>query len=185
MRRSHIFAAAVHEVLEANLLRQIAPSPLTPSQFHLLKLMAIDGHHQIGQVADLLGVSPPAATKNVDKLERLGLIVRTPSKGDRRATLLSVSPKGRRLVRKYEELKTGRLTRAVQPFRTEQVERFSELLEHFAVSLLDLEPCDSSFCLRCAGYIASDCPIGDVCGGCPYEQSQGTRPEAQAAAEST
>ena len=110
LRYTHIFASAVREILELKLLREISPLPLTLSQFHLLKLMTVNGQHQMGQLADFLGVSPPAATKNIDKLERLKLVVRNPSKGDRRATLLSVSPKGRRLVRKYEELKTARLS---------------------------------------------------------------------------
>ena len=168
VRGSHIFASVVREVLETNLLRQLMPTPLTPSQFHLLKLMALDGQHQVGQVAGLLGVSPPAATKTVDKLERLGLIVRAPSKGDRRATLLSVSLKGRRLIRRYEELKSRRLSEALRQFRSAQVESFSELLEHFALSLLGQVPDAGRFCLRCAAYIASDCPVGAACGGCPY-----------------
>src|SRR3990172_1781993 len=89
LRSSHIFASAVREILEQKLVREVSSVPLTLSQFHLLKLMHLNGRHQVGQVADFLGVSPPAATKNIDKLEALGLLVREPSKGDRRARLLS------------------------------------------------------------------------------------------------
>jgi DNA-binding MarR family transcriptional regulator len=174
VRYSHIFASAVREVLEMKLLRDVCPTPLTLSQFQLLKLMSTNGHHQVGEVADFLGVSPPAATKNIDKLERLGLVIRSPSKGDRRATLLTVSPKGRRLVRKYEEAKSARLSPVLERFQPEEIEQFSRLLERFSVSLLDVEPSGPSFCLRCAAYVEEGCPVGQILGGCPYEKIRGT-----------
>lgn len=170
VRYSHIFASAVREVLEVKLLRAVCPTPLTLSQFQLLKLMSANGHHQVGEVADFLGVSPPAATKNIDKLERLGLVVRSPSKGDRRATLLTVSPKGRRLVRKYEEAKTARLSPVLDRFEPQEIEQFTWLLERFSVSLLDVESSAPGFCLRCAAYVEEGCPVGQIRGGCPYEK---------------
>src|SRR3990172_12542924 len=136
LRSSHIFASAVREILELKLVREVSPVPLTLSQFHLLKLMFLNGRHQVGEVADFLGVSPPAATKNIDKLEAHGLVVRAPSKGDRRATLLSVSPKGRRLVRRYEALKTARLAPVLARFRPEELEQLKHLLERFSLLLL-------------------------------------------------
>jgi DNA-binding MarR family transcriptional regulator len=174
-RYSHIFAAAVREILEVRFLREATELPLTLSQFHLLKLMAVNGQHQVGEVADFLGVSPPAATKNIDKLERLGLVIRMPSPGDRRATLLSVSPKGRRLVKGYERLKTARVAPVLEGFEPEELEQFSRLLERFAVALLSLSPGGDGFCLRCAAYLAAGCPVGEVRGGCPYEKMRASR----------
>lgn len=170
LRHSHIFASVVREVLEMKLLREVSPCPLTLSQFHLVKLMSLDGHHQVGEVAEFLGVSPPAVTKNIDKLERLGLVIRTPSKGDRRATLLSVSRKGRRLVRKYEELRAARLSPVLARFRREEIEQLAGLLERVSVSLLDLEPSGGGLCLRCAACIEDGCAVGRIRGGCPYRK---------------
>jgi len=179
VRSTHIFASAVREVLELRLLRDASPLPLTLAQFHVLKLMSLNGHHQVGEVADFLGVTPPAATKNIDKLERLGLVVRRPSQGDRRATLLSVSPKGRRLVRMYEELKAARLSPVLANFRPREVEALAELLERFSVSLLGAESSRPGFCLRCAAYIEPDCPVGRLRGGCPYQQRRRARRSAR------
>ena len=92
------FSAVVQEILELKLLREVSPDPLSLSQFHLLKLISLNGQHQVGQVADFLGVSAPAASKNIDKLERLGLVAREQCKGDRRAILLASSRRGRQLV---------------------------------------------------------------------------------------
>lgn len=172
VRYSHIFASAVREVLEVRLLRSASSLPLTLSQFHLLKLMTFNGQHQVSEVASFLGVSPPAATKNIDKLERLGLLSRAQSTGDRRATLLSVTAKGRRLVQRYERVKTERLAPVLAAFEPQELARLTGLLERFAVALLDLDPGVDGFCLRCAAYLEEGCPVGALRGGCPYSGLQ-------------
>lgn len=174
MRLSHIFASIVREIIEAKLLHEATPLPLTLSQFHILKLMTLNGRHQAGELAEFLGISAPAATKNVDKLERFGLIIRRPSQGDRRANVLSASHKGRRLVEKYEALKAKRILPLAEEFGPEEVDNLSDLIERFSVSLLKRERTRRGFCLRCAAYIETGCPVGHVRGGCPYDQARGT-----------
>ena len=71
LRQTHIFASTVREILEVKLLREVSDAHLTLPQLQLLKLMVRDGQHQVTEVAHFLGVSPPAATKNIDKLEGL------------------------------------------------------------------------------------------------------------------
>jgi DNA-binding MarR family transcriptional regulator len=182
LRSSHIFASAVREFLESKPLKEASSLPLTISQFHLLKLMAHNGRHQVREVADFLGVSPPAATKNVDKLERLGLVIRKPSHGDRRVTWLSVSNKGRRLVERYEEIKIERLTPVLKNFRLDDLDLLADLLERFSIALMEKEKTRRGFCLRCDAYIQNDCPIGEVRGGCPYKMSRKARSKGLVAA---
>ena len=74
LRISHVFAFAIREILETRYLRETAPSPLSLSQVHMLKLIDLNGNHYVGEIAEFLGVSAPAASKNVDKLARLGLL---------------------------------------------------------------------------------------------------------------
>jgi DNA-binding MarR family transcriptional regulator len=169
LRLSHIFSSVVREILEVRLLEDTTPLPLTLSQFHILKLMTLNGRHQVGELAEFLGVSAPAITKNVDKLERFGLVVRTPSEGDRRVILLAPSQKGRKLVQKYEELKTARLLPALSGFGDDELGQFNSMLERVAVALLRQEETPRGFCMRCAAYIETGCPVGHVRGGCPYD----------------
>jgi DNA-binding MarR family transcriptional regulator len=182
LRNSHIFASAVREVLETKMIREASPQPLTLAQLHILKLMTFDGQHRVTELADLLGVSPPAATKNIDKLERLGLVLRAPSPDDRRATLLSVSPRGRRLVDRYEQIKRAHLAPVVNDFQPEEVEQLATLLERFSVSLLQRERSRRGYCLRCDAYIAADCPVGHLRGGCPYQLARAPKAAPHAAA---
>ena len=137
--------------------------------------MALNGQSHVGEVADFLGISAPAATRNTDKLERLGLIDRRPSKDDRRATLLTVSARGRALVGGYDQLLDRRLGTALEDFGTAETDRLSDLLERFFTSLLKGEASGTSrrFCLRCAAYLDGACPVGRLSGGCPYQGSSG------------
>jgi DNA-binding MarR family transcriptional regulator len=170
LRYSHVFSSAVREIMESRYLNEVSPHSLTLPQFHLLKLIALNGHHQVGEVAEFLGVSSPAASKNIDKLEGLGLVCREHSKGDRRAVMLTASTKGRRLVKKYEALKAERLAPVMARFRPEQIDEMAHMLERFSVLLFDAEKSEEGFCLRCAAYCEQSCPVGHVLGNCPYER---------------
>ena len=170
LRHAHIFSAVVQEILELKLLREVSPNPLSLSQFHLLKLIALNGQHQVGQVADFLGVSAPAASKNIDKLERLGLVVRERSQGDRRATLLASSRKGKMLVRKYEDLKAERLQPILQAFTTYDLRQLTRLLEQFSLALIHAEDTGEDLCFRCSAYFDDNCPVTHFHDDCPYQK---------------
>ncbi len=184
LRYSHIFASVVRELLEVKLLAETTEDPLTLPQFHLLKLLSANGQHQVGEVAEFLGVSAPAATKNIDKLERLGLAARTPCQGDRRATLLSASARGRKLVQRYEELKTERLAPVLESFNSTELEQLTRLLERFSLTLIRAEePEHGGLCLRCSAYYDENCPVQHLQDGCPYQVIRGSRSESATVAE--
>jgi DNA-binding MarR family transcriptional regulator len=179
LRDSHIYASAVREVLESKLLQDVTSLPLTFSQLRILRCMAGNGSHQVGEVAGWLGVSPPAATRNVDKLVRLGLLVRRRSRGDRRAALIALSPRSRTLMSRYERHTAECLDPLLREFPREEVARFTRSLERFTLSLLRHGQVVQAACLRCAAYFQNSCPVAGAIGGCP---SGGTR-SAQARRE--
>lgn len=174
-RYSHIFSSVVRELLEVKLLREVTSHPLSLSQFHLLKLISLNGKHQVGEVADFLGVSSPAATKNVDKLEKLGLVSRTPSPGDRRAILLESSTSGRKLVRAYESLKEERLESILAAFSSQDLRQLTNLLERFSLALIQAEESQDGLCFRCSAYFDEHCPITHLREGCPYQKVRQSR----------
>jgi DNA-binding MarR family transcriptional regulator len=169
----HIFSNAVHEILESKYLREVSPHPITVAQFHLLKLITLRGRHQVGEVAEFLGVSSPAVSKNIDKLEGLGLVTRRTARGDRRVTLLSASEEGRRLVSAYEDLKAQRLAPVLDGFDEHEIDRLSEMLERFALSLFQAEDAGSGFCLRCAAYGEENCALAHLGTNCPFRRGNG------------
>ncbi|MFQ5349774.1 MAG: MarR family winged helix-turn-helix transcriptional regulator, partial [Thermoanaerobaculia bacterium] len=155
---------------ELKVLRQVTDDPLTLPQFHLLKLISLNGSHQVGEVAQFLGVSPPAASKNIDKLEGLGLVARSPSTDDRRATLLASSPRGRRLVRRYEALKEEWLEPVLDGFDDKELAQFTRFLERFSLRLIEQQDSGEGLCLRCSAYYDEACPVNHLRDGCPYQK---------------
>jgi len=60
-----------------------------------------------GELAARERVSPPAMTQHVDRLERDGLVVRTPSPDDRRRVGLALTEEGRRVLRRVRSRRTA------------------------------------------------------------------------------
>lgn len=173
VRNCHILAAAVREVMEQQPLREAFPVPLSMPQFVSLKLLARHGARPMGELARLLGVTPPATTKIVDKLERLGLAARAVAPGDRRATLVRISVEGRQVVESYERAREEHLARVMARFSQAELAHLSELLEALSVCLLSGGD-ETKPCLRCTAEIEDDCPVSLSFSGCPVQLAPGT-----------
>jgi DNA-binding MarR family transcriptional regulator len=73
---------------------------LTPALFGLLNLLAVrDGAIQ-QELGAAMGVDPSTMVSLVDELERAGLAERRPHPADRRARAVTITPKGRRLLKR-------------------------------------------------------------------------------------
>jgi len=175
LRCGHILGSLFREILEESYLSQRCSHALTRTQFCLLKLITLNADLQLSEVARYLGVTPAAITKNVDKLEEMALLTRDPCVEDRRATLLSASDEGCRVVEEYEELKETRMAPVVQSLEEEELDELCDLLEALCVDLVRHGHPDSDGCMRCAGYYSTDCLVGMAQGDCamrsPHEMT--------------
>lgn len=166
LRWSHILSSVLREILEDRFLGEVSPHRLTRAQFCCLKLTALNADVQVGELATCLGVSAAASSKNIDKLERLGLVRRESSAEDRRVCLLSATREGRQLVREYEGLKAERIAPVVNAVGAERLEELCDVLEQICVGLLREEHPLRGPCLRCAGYYHANCGVASVQGLC-------------------
>jgi MarR family 2-MHQ and catechol resistance regulon transcriptional repressor len=69
-------------------------SGLTVLQLMVLLKLRRGGRRPMSDLKDELDVTTGAVTGLVDRLERLGLVVRNPSEEDRRVTFLALTPEG-------------------------------------------------------------------------------------------
>ncbi len=166
LRSGHVLRSLLREFLEEDFLRQVCRHRLTRSQFCFLKLIAANSELQVGELARSIGVSAAATSKNLDKLERLGLVTREASSEDRRAILLSASAEGRRLVRDYERHKAARLAPVIENLGAEKTGLLCDLLEEVCSGMLARVENPRGTCLRCAGYYLSDCAYEKFQGEC-------------------
>jgi DNA-binding MarR family transcriptional regulator len=173
LRYGHILSSLLREFLETSFLDQLVPFRLTRSQFCFLKLIAANTDLQVGELAWSLGVSPASSSKNIDRLEELGLVVRETSPTDRRATLLSASSAGRNLVCEFERLKAARLAPVIAELGEEKTAELCDLLQDVCLKLLEQHAVPDAPCLRCAGYFRQDCAVEELQGECALKPRRG------------
>jgi len=166
LRYGHVLRSLLREFLEEDFLRQVCPHRLTRSQFCFLKLIAANSELQVGELARSIGVSAAATSKNLDKLERLGLVIREASSEDRRAILLSASDAGCRLVADYERLKAAQLAPVIEALGPAKTDQLCDLLEEVCVGMLERTVNTRGSCLRCAGYFSPACSFEKLQGVC-------------------
>jgi DNA-binding MarR family transcriptional regulator len=99
----------------ARLLRETASGGLTPTQLAVLGALLREGPRQLTELSIAERINPTLLSRVVAKLEEDGFVLRSPHELDRRAYLLSITPKGRALAegirRDRCEALTERLTR--------------------------------------------------------------------------
>jgi len=166
LRYGHVLSSLLREFLEESFLHEACEHKLTRAQFCFLKLITANADLQVGELARSLGVSAAASSKNLDKLEDLGLVSRTACSEDRRATLLKASIAGERLVQEYERLKAARLEPVIDTLGPEKTDDLCNLLEEVCLGLLTQDAVPRAGCLRCAGYYRPECSVEQLQGEC-------------------
>ncbi|MCO5973652.1 MULTISPECIES: MarR family winged helix-turn-helix transcriptional regulator [Actinoallomurus] len=106
-------------------VRQYGPRTLTSSQASTLSSLEALGPVRLGDLAAHEGVSAPTQSRLVASLETQALLRRTPDVGDRRATLLEITPEGRRQL---EQLRTERSAFLVERLGTLSPEQRAALV---------------------------------------------------------
>src|ERR687887_539783 len=87
---------------------------LTPVQAKLLCVLAF-GPRGMAELAQCFGVEKPALTGLVDRVERRGLVRRSPVPGDRRALRVTLTDTGRRAASAFHADATEQLDDLLSP----------------------------------------------------------------------
>jgi len=114
MPKTQLDTVAVADALRPALLRigrelrrEARAVGVSPEQVTLLVAIKYAPGIGVRELAARERISPPALTKHVDRLEREGLVVRTPSSDDRRRVGLTLSDEGQRLLRRVRSRRTA------------------------------------------------------------------------------
>jgi DNA-binding MarR family transcriptional regulator len=119
-------------VRTARRLRQEADLGLSPSLTAALGTVERHGPLTPSELAEAERVKRPTATRIAAALEAEDLIVRAPDPADGRGCLLSISPRGRDVLRRLRKRKTAYLSRRMRELDdgdVEALERAAEVLE--------------------------------------------------------
>ncbi|MGA2005091.1 MAG: MarR family transcriptional regulator [Terriglobales bacterium] len=159
MGSAQIFASAVEEVVEKQILEQSAGKGFTLSQFKLLKMVAMTDAHTISDVALFLGVSNAAASKAVDKLVRRKLLRREEGSPDRREIRVSLTDSSLGLLAIYEQKKERKLAQVFRGFSEDKLKRAARLLDRLSAELVDHHAHPDEVCLQCGIYFRDQCLV--------------------------
>ena len=115
------------------------PVDVRVSPGHVQILIALSrGPHSVGQLAEALGVSPPAATQLVDRLVEHGMVERRHGTADRRVVLVDYAPRMREVALGLMEVRRRRVAEAFARLTDEEalafVKGLRSLTESFCVT---------------------------------------------------
>jgi len=170
---AHVFASAVHDVVEQRLLERVAGGQITVPQVKLLKLVAMTDAYTLGDVAAFLNVSNAAASKAVDRLVRRNLLRRSEDQKDRRIMHLALTQTGHGLLTAYETARRQKLESIFTQFPREELQRAAELLDRISADIVDHTADPQEVCLKCGIYFRERCLVRQlVKRNCFYQRHQ-------------
>lgn len=138
MKYAHGVSDGVHVVdrlleiallIQEDMSRELGPANLTAARTHLLWEIHHRGPSTQQTLAAALQVSPRNVTGLVDAVEKGGFARRAPHPTDRRATLVTLTEQGTRVMREMQESRQQIASHLVADFDAGRLERFTADLD--------------------------------------------------------
>jgi MarR family transcriptional regulator for hemolysin len=127
-RRLNMAARAARQVLDAHLARV----GMTSAGFVALMVLRHRSPLIQRQMAQWLGIEGPTLTRQLERLEREGLIARRPLASDRRATVVELTPAGLERLGELESIVGEAALEVTARLTSTQLEQLNELLDRIA-----------------------------------------------------
>lgn len=125
--------------------RGVSQFGITRTQWTLLSYVArAEGGNQ-SALAEYMGLAPMTLTRQIDKLEALGLLKRQQSSQDRRTNLIYLTPKSQQLLQDMNALARTVKRQALAHFSDAECQQLHQFLTRMRDNLVREEPCDCCF----------------------------------------
>ena len=118
----HERARAVHEDLQ-------------PASYLMLSWLVDEGPVRASEMVENFNIDKGAVSRQLQHLDDLGLVTRTPDPADGRATLVVASDEARRRLTDVSEHRRKWLDEQLGDWTTEELENFAATLEKYNLSL--------------------------------------------------
>lgn len=130
-----IHSAAIH--LLRRLRKTDETSGISAARLSILSVLVFTGDKTPGELAQIEQVKPPTMTKLIQGLETDGLVIRRVHAGDKRASRIRVTAKGRRKLIKAQKLRIQTLSELMQSLDPEEIQTLTDaslLMEKLSAS---------------------------------------------------
>ena len=93
------------DAIKRSLAHLVEPHGITPQQYNVLRILRGAGPEGLPTltIGERMVEQTPGVTRLIDRLERKGLVVRTPCPKDRRRVFCQITPKGLDLLEELDE----------------------------------------------------------------------------------
>lgn len=139
--------------------RLLARNQLSHAQFLQLRYLLWNPGATVGEMADRLGISRPAATQSIDRLVRRGLVQRIGDVQDRRRVHLRLTARGEAVTRRTIADMERELDLVVEKLTPEEQHALSRGVDAFLASALTDAELIESVCLGCIHDGDPKCPV--------------------------
>lgn len=123
---SHLISSAFHRVVLAH--------GLSVAEWRVLASLAGNQAMSTGRLAQLALTKGPTATRLLDRMEARGQVQRLAHDGDRRVTLVRITPQGRRTVARLMALAQQHEQAVLQPFGPQAAQQLKNTLRRLIES---------------------------------------------------
>ena len=120
--------AQAHELVASEFHAIAAQHGLTSSEWRVLATLAGGEPTSIGQLARIVVMKQPTVTRLLDRMEATGHVQRVPHDGDRRITLVTITPRGQALTEKLVPLAREHEARVLAPFGAQRANALKQSL---------------------------------------------------------
>lgn len=107
----------------------VKDSGLSPAQMHTVEVIGHNQNMRMKELAERLGVTTGTLTVGIDKLEKMGLVMRKPHEKDRRSWLIILTDKGTSMYEQHHRFHLEFTSEISRDLNNEQVKTLSELLK--------------------------------------------------------
>jgi DNA-binding MarR family transcriptional regulator len=121
------------------LRREAREVGVSPEQVSLLVAIKYTPGVGVRELAARERVSPPALSNHVDRLERDGLVSRTPDTADRRRVGLTLTDEGQRVLRRVRSRRTAWLATRLRGLSSDELEAVEAAIEPLSQLLREAE----------------------------------------------
>lgn len=161
-----LVAQTVQEYSLPRMFESACEHHLSRNQVMTLNLLRSGRGISVSEIARVLEVTPPAASKIVERLTSLGYARRRARHGDRRVSEVVIGDGGRALLEQFAELTDLHNERTLAHFTAEEKRLLAELLHRYLrIALADL-PQTEPLCLQCFDRRDEECLLAESAENC-------------------
>ena len=161
-----ITAQVITEICQRSTRKQVSEQPLSRNQYYILKILATSGEFLMNELAKILDISPAAASKNIDRMEQMGLVRRQQRPGDRRSLEVVLLEDGKAIVDEFDRITVEKQSALLAQFSEQEKRDLLDYLQRIVRYTLAGENNTDLICLQCGGKCGETCVVKSGLGIC-------------------